>query len=62
MDTEVTEEDIGALFKLTILKLISELHSRKVKFQALYDDTRCDVYKRVVRYIEQKIKMLEELL
>jgi hypothetical protein len=62
MGTKVSEDELEAHFKSAIRKIIADLCQRKIKFQAFYDDTHEDVYKRMVWRIEQKIKMLEELL
>jgi hypothetical protein len=62
MGTKVTDEELEATFKATIRRQIEELYQRKFTFELFYERTHEDVYKRAIWRIEQKIKMLEELL
>jgi hypothetical protein len=62
MGAKVTDEQLEAAFKASIRREIEELYDKKFTYELLYERTHDDVYKRAVWRIEQKIKVLEELL
>jgi len=62
MGVKVEHEKQKKLFKEAVESMISELRVRLIYFTKLYDETHEEIYKRQIWRIEQKIKILEELL
>jgi hypothetical protein len=62
MGAEVKKKLVDAKFKQTILDMILKLEDRRRKFNDLYRQTNWDVYGNMVKWIDNKIKELSELL
>jgi hypothetical protein len=62
MGAEVKKKLADAKFKQTILDMILKLEDRRRKFNDLYRQTNWDVYDNMVKWIDNKIKELSELL
>jgi hypothetical protein len=62
MGTKIDNTTLDQVYKFRIRCKILDLEEQRKRFEALYQMTKDDTFKRKVWRIEQKIKNLEELL
>jgi hypothetical protein len=62
MGIKIDNTTLDQVYKFRIRCKILDLEEQRKRFEALYQITKDDTFKRKVWRIEQKIKNLEELL